>query len=188
MEKGVSIVRNLFLVGLMILAFTVQGLAQKEKETRKERKEREKKEQAALYEVAKQMINDSSFIIPVDRIVLKGGVSANVVSTINFIKIYKSNGVLQIAPTHSTSLGANGLGGITMNGNITKYEINDKGKKMYLAVYLKDTLGHAIMNISLYGGSNVTVDVSGMYSGPAFTMYGTINPLGDVHIFEGSSF
>lgn len=186
MKKGFLVFKDIFLVVLLLVAFSVQGLAQKE--TRKERKAREKKEQAAMFEVAKQLVKDSTFVIPVDRIVIKGGVSSNVLNTINFIKVYKDKGVLQIAPTHSSNLGANGLGGITMNGNITKYEVKDKGDKIYVTVYLKDTLGHAIMNISLYGSTNVTVDVSGMFSGPAFTMYGKINPLGDVHVFEGSSF
>ncbi len=165
----------------------LQGFSQEQKETRKEKKEREKKEQAAKFEVAKQLILDSAFVIPADRITLKSGVSGIVQNNINFVKIHKKQGVLQISPTHSSELGLNGLGGFTIKGNITNYEVKDKGDKIYVRIYLKDKIANAIINISLYGSVSTTVDVSGMFKGSAFTMYGNINLLGNVNIFEGSS-
>ena len=165
----------------------LQGFSQEQKESRKERKEREKKEQVALFEIAKKLIADTAFIIPADRITLRGGITGTVQNNINFLKVYKSKGVLQISPTHSSELGLNGLGGITIRGNITKYEVKDNGKKIYVSIYLKDPIANAIINVSLYGSTSATVDVSGMFSGSAFTMYGNINLLGNVNIFEGSS-
>ena len=141
-----------------------------------------------IYEIAKKLIADTAFVIPADRITLRGGVTGMVQNNINFLKVYKGKGVLQISPTHSSELGLNGLGGITIKGNITKYEVKDKGKKIYVSIYLKDSFANAIINVSLYGSTSATVDVSGMFTGSAFTMYGNINLLGNVHIFEGSSF
>ena len=186
MKRHVFIAKSIFLLIFLLCAFALT--AQDQKETRKERKEREKKEQAALYEVAKQLILDSAFIIPAVRITLKGGITGMVQNNINFLKVYKGKGILQISPTHSSELGMNGLGGITIKGNITKYEITDKGKKIYLKLFLKDPIANAIINVSLYGSTSATVDVSGVFSGSAFSMYGKINLLGNVNVFEGSSF
>ena len=186
MKKGLFISKFVFL--FIFILFTFSVTAQDKKETRKERKEREKKEQAALYEVAKQLILDTAFIIPADRITLRSGITGTVQNNINFLKVYKDKGVLQISPTHSSELGLNGLGGFTIKGNITKYEVKDKGKKIYVSIYLKGPLANAIINVSLYGSISATADVSGMFSGSAFTMYGNINLLGNVNIYEGSSF
>lgn len=186
MKKGMFTSKSIFL--LVFFLFSIATTAQEQKETRKERKEREKKEQAALYEVAKQLILDSAFIIPADRITLKSGITGIVQNNINFVKVYKKIGVLQISPSHSSELGLNGLGGFTIKGDITKYEVTDKGNKIYVRIYLKAPLANAVINISLFGSTSATVDVSGMFKGSAFTLYGNINLLGNVRIFEGTSF
>jgi len=126
--------------------------------------------------------------LPADRITFKSGQSFTVTNTLNFLKVYKNEAVLQIAPINSPNLGLNGLGGITLDGDITQYEITDKGDKIYVRITLKGTLGTAMMNLSIYGGSNAVLDVSGLFSGKAFTMYGPINQLDDVHIYEGTSY
>ena len=161
MKKGLFISKFVFL--FIFILFTFSLTAQDKKKTRKERKEREKKEQAAKFEVAKQLILDSAFIIPADRIALKSGVTGTVQNNINFVKVFKKQGVLQVSPSHSSELGLNGLGGFTIKGDITNYEVKDKGDKIYLRIYLKDKMANAILNISLYGGTNATVDVSGMF-------------------------
>ena len=190
--------RTIFLSFILLIAFsTVQNsvFAQEKKMTKKERKElkkakkeQKKKEQEALYKLSKQLIKDTSFVIAADRITFKSGQSFNVSNTLNFLKVYKNKGVLQIAPINSTNLGPNGLGGITMDGSIQQYEITDKGDKIYLRIILKGTIGTAMINVNVYGSNNAVVDVSGLFSGKAFTMYGPINALGDVHIFEGTSY
>ncbi len=187
MKTNSFVIKNIFVILVFMFSFS-QMYSQGKKETRKERKEREKKEQAAKFEVAKQLILDSAFVIPADRITLKSGVTGIVQSNINFVKVYKKQGVLQVSPTHSSELGLNGLGGFTIKGDITNYEVKDKGDKIYVRIYLKDNFVNAIINISLYGSVSATIDVSGMFKGSAFTMYGNINLLGNVNIFEGSSF
>ena len=190
--------RTLTLFFIITIAFSfvqLDSFAQEKKMTKKERKElkkakkeQKKKEQAALFNVSKQLVKDSSFVIAADRITFKSGQSFTVSNTLNFLKVYKKNGVLQIAPINSTSLGPNGLGGITMDGKIQQYVITDKGDKIYIRITLKGTLGTAMINVNVYGGNNAVVDVSGLFAGKAFTMYGPINALGDVHVFEGTSY
>ena len=184
-----------FLLLTFVFAANIQTYAQERKQTKKERKEakklrkeQQKKEQAALFDVSKQLIKDTSFVIAADRITFKSGLNFSVSQTLNFFKVYKGNGVLQIAPINSPSLGANGLGGVTMKGPLTQYLITDKGDKIYVRITLKGTLGTAMINLSVYGGNNTVIDVSGLFSGNAFTMYGSIEHLGDVRIFEGTSY
>ncbi len=183
------------LLMVFVLSTSVQITAQERKQTKKERKEakkakkeQQKKEQAALFELTKQQIKDTSFVVAADRITFKSGMNFSVTQTLNFFKVYKGEGVLQIAPISSPSLGANGLGGVTMKGQLTQYEITDKGDKIYAKITLKGTLGTAMINVSVYGGNNAVVDVSGLFSGKAFTMYGPLEHLDDVRIFEGTSY
>jgi ribosomal protein S25 len=180
---------------MFVLSVSVQISAQERKQTKKERKEAKKakkeqlkKEQAALFERTKQQIKDTSFVIAAERITFKSGMNFSVTQTLNFLKVYKGEGVLQIAPISSPRLGPNGLGGITMKGQLSQYEITDKGDNIYVKITLKGTLGTAMINISAYGGNNAVADVSGLFSGRAFSMYGPLEHLDDVHIFEGTSY
>ncbi len=184
-----------FLMLTFVFVANTQTYAQERKQTKKERKEtkkarkeRQKKEQAALFDLSKQLIKDTSFVIAADRITFKSGLNFSVTQTLNFFKVYKGEGVLQIAPISSPNLGPNGLGGVTIKGPLTQYEITDKGDKIYVKIILKGTLGTAMINVSVYGGNNAVVDVSGLFSGKAFTMYGPIEHLDDVRIFEGTSY
>ncbi|MCF6241098.1 MAG: DUF4251 domain-containing protein [Bacteroidales bacterium] len=192
MKSGIFVFSILM---MFVLANGVQTLAQERKQTKKERKEakkakkeQQKKEQAALFELSKQQIKDSTFIVAADRITFKSGMNFSVTQTLNFFKVYKGEGVLQIAPINSPNLGSNGLGGITLKGQLTQYQITDKGDKIYVKITLKGTLGTAMINLSVYGGNNAVVDVSGLFSGRAFTMYGPLKHLDDVRIFEGTSY
>ena len=177
---------------MFVLSTSVQMLAQERKQTKKERKEakkeQQKKEQAALFEITKQLIKDTAFVVAADRIAFKQGQSFTVSQTLNFLRVYKGEGVLQIAPINSPNLGANGLGGVTMKGPLTQYEITEKGNNIYVRITLKGTLGTAMINLSVYGGNNAVVDVSGLFSGKAFTLYGQLEHLNDVRIFEGTSY
>lgn len=177
---------------MFVLTSSVQIVAQESNQTKKERKEakkeQQKKEQVEIFELSKQLIRDTAFIVAADRITFKDGLSFTVTQTLNFLRVYKGKGVLQIAPISSPNLGANGLGGETLKGTLTQYKITEKGNNIYVNIILKGTLGTAIINLNVYGGNNAVVDVSGLYRGKAFTMSGTIAHLGEVRIFEGISY
>ena len=173
---------KIFAVAFMLLiSLSLYG----QQETRKERKEREKREQEALFEVSKALANDSTFLIQGERVVLRGGETEYVQGTTNFVKISKETGVLQVAPIFSSDPGANGLGGITVKGRVTRYEVKEKGKNLYMKVNLQGTYVNAEMTINIYGSNNATVNVAGQFSGQAFTMYGKLIPLGQEFIYEG---
>ncbi len=167
---------------MLLISLSLYG----QKETRKERKEREKKEREALFELSKAVVNDSTFVIHGERVILRGGETEYVSETTNFLKISKEDGVLQVAPIFAMGPGANGLGGVTLKGRISKYEVKEKDNNIYLRVNIQGMAGTAEISVNVYGGNIATVNVSGLFSGPAFTMYGKIAPLGNQFTFEGA--
>lgn len=103
----------------------------------------------ALFEEAKQAIENKSFTLEADQVIFKRGRTAFVSSNTNFVTVNGNKGSVQVAFNIPVS-GPNGLGGVTVDGNVSGYKVTtDKKGNIRLAMNITGVGISAQVNISL---------------------------------------
>ncbi|NPD45672.1 MULTISPECIES: DUF4251 domain-containing protein [unclassified Lentimicrobium] len=149
MKKFISI--------LIILAFCFQVNAQEtksKKEIRAEKKAQEKAEQDEHRLVQEQWVLDTTFVLEAQRVTNKIGEVFQLNSTINFV--YVNNGKATIQLGFDQLVGWNGVGGMTISGRITKYEIEDekKNKPIFIRMSIQGSTGMQDLTIWISSNGN----------------------------------
>lgn len=163
--------------------FSLNGFAQAKEETKKERRAREWQiEKSELLELAR----DSSFVLNAyshfDRYQTQRPVTAN-----NFIAIDGDKIVIQTS--NPFGIGYNGMGGITLEGNISDYEIIEGKLKHAPRVRINFTnsvVGHGTLFLTLSGKENTTARLTDNW-GRRNTWMGHVLAPENVRNFEGMS-
>ena len=186
--KIMKLQNGLALIIVLSLIFPVTLISQ---ETRKERKEREKAENLQKYKVAKQLIMDSTFVVPADNIIFGNGSPMTMVqSTINFLRMDGEEAVIQIGSDFARTSGLNSLGGVTLKGKPANIRIKEKESKhrLFMTFTVTGLIGTANVSLTLTGSEKAVVDVKGMFSGKSLSIRGQVVPLKGANIFEGTEF
>lgn len=127
--------KKLFLMVIAVIFGVVAATAQDEKPrklTKQERKALRERIDSLKYAQAEGSIMDSMFVLEADEVVFKRGYTAHVTSNTNFVAVEGDQAVVQVAFNVPWS-GFNGLGGITVEGLVSKYETRkDKRGNLYL--------------------------------------------------------
>lgn len=158
--------------------------------TKKERKllrEEEKKQYEKMMEQnTAAAINTGFFVLKADRVKGKGGVFIPVNPTINFIAVQGSEAYIQLGS--DTGIGGNGLGGMTIRGNITDYNIQQDEKQGNYYIRF-NTIGGA-GTLTIHMRINKTGDISGATVtsnwGNSLDYAGVVVPLKGSRIYKGS--
>ena len=150
------------------------------KMTRQEKKEAQKAMEQALFEEARQAIENKAFTLEADRVIFKRGRNAFVSSNTNFVMV----------AFNIPASGPNGLGGVTVDGNVSGYKIKtDKKGTMYLTMSVMGVGISAQVSITLpHGSNNATVDIRPNFNSNRLTLSGEILPLDKSNVFKGRSF
>jgi len=174
--------------------------AQSEKSTQKLSKrelrkiEKQKKKEAKIlaekqeFEKVKQLVQDTTFVFVADKLYGDRGRMFNVNPTLNFLAVNKKEATYQFA--FQGIIGWNGVGGVTFNGDIVKYEVK-LGKNINKASYVemvfrpKGVGGLPYINITFFG-SRATVDLT-LDNGNRIRLDGEIKSLQEAEIFKGQS-
>jgi len=177
--------RIVLIVALVVSANFLFAQNQKDDSTmtKKERKAAELQER---YLETKYILENNSFVIETDFLSDRYGNRVPVSPTINFVMVEDSTGVIQIGS--NSRLGANGVGGVTAKGKITKYELeeNEEKKSFYLHITVMTSIGIYDLNINVSGYGNATARLSGLSAGK-LTFDGDIVPLQESAVYEGYS-
>ncbi len=161
-------------ISFIILALCGAAVAQSptslsKKEQRKLLKEERDKQKAIDAEhtakLVDYMVKHRRFVLEADMLFDRYGQSYSVQSTINFVALDSLAGVIQIG--NSMYIGSNGLGGVTIEGNIRNYEWEKNEKKgTYRVNYsVSSTSGTYEVNISIHSGGNADATVYGTFGG-----------------------
>ncbi len=179
----------LTLVALFCCAGYSQAQTAEKKMNRQEKKEAQKAMEQALFEEAKQAIENKTFTLEADRVIFKRGRSAFVSSNTNFVMVDGDRASVQVAFNIPVS-GPNGLGGVTVDGNVSGYKIKtDKKGTIYLSMSVMGVGISAQVSITLPNGSNnATVDIRPNFNPNRLTLSGTLLPLEQSNVFKGRSF
>ena len=152
-----------------------------------EKKEAQKAMEQALFEEARQAIENKAFTLEADRVIFKRG--RNVSSNTNFVMVDDDRASVQVAFNIPAS-GPNGLGGVTVDGNVSGYKIKtDKKGSIYLKMSVMGVGISAQVSITLpYGSNNATVDIRPNFNSNRLTLSGELLPLDKSNVFKGRSF
>ena len=119
--------RGMIVIMLMALS-VVAGQAQETRElTRQEKKEMQARLDSLLHVEAEEAVNARAITLEADKVMFKYGETAYVTSTTNFVSVKGDDAAVQVAFNVPVS-GPNGLGGVTVDGSVSSYEV-EKDKR-----------------------------------------------------------
>jgi hypothetical protein len=165
--------------------FSIQDTsAQGRKLTRQEQKEVRKAQREASFYMLDSVLNDRSFVLKADYLRNKDGVNIPVISGLNFIMVDKSEGVLQTG--ESSGAGTNGVGGVTAEGTINRWEVKGDKKNLTYTVRfsLISNLGNFDVVMFVGADRHATATITGLGSG-RLTWSGYIDSIRNSKIFKG---
>ena len=144
------------IVSLLMLLAIVSGnvYAQEVGLTGTEKKAIQERLDSLMYVKAEKAISKKDFTLEADKVVFKYGQTAFVNTNTNFVSVKGDKSVVQVALNIPVS-GPNGLGGITLDGNVSNYEVQkDKKGNIHVSMNVMGTGISAMIDIDLYKGSN----------------------------------
>lgn len=191
----------LFLTTLLLLSFTVTTFAQSSKEARAARREAIKKEREArkaleaqqdsiAYFKAVEAMKAGAFVLEANNVSFPNGITRYVSSNTNYVQVDNGEGIVQTAFTNFTYRpGPNGLGGITVEGNVSGLKMtSDKDGNYFYNYNIQGVAISATVSITLTGGTNqASVIISPNFNNNNMTMMGTILPLDESTVFQGTT-
>lgn len=191
---------------LIMLAVCLQNVsfAQSKKMSKAEREaawraERMKKRAAeevlehsedSLYFVqAIEAIRNGSWALEASNITFNNGVTRFVTESTNYISIDNGQGVVQTAFDNTNVYSPNGLGGITLEGDVSGERMSrDKDGNVYYSYTIQGANISAIVYVTITANSNqASARIDPNFSGRTLTMNGYIYPYSTAGVFQGTT-
>jgi hypothetical protein len=160
----------------------LKELAREQKRSEQERLKREH------ISIVKSILEKKHFVLEADYIDDGKGNRVPVSSTINFVVVDSSEAVLQLGSPYGH--GWNGVGGVTVEGDVTKYDLNIiKGRRSTsysLAVVIMSSMGifDIHFNISETGMADATVRST---TSGQLRYSGMINQIKQSKVYKGAT-
>lgn len=193
----------IILVTLLLTAGIASVDAQEKKMTRQEkedawRAERLRRREAERrieyrndsieYAQAVQAIKNGSWALEASSVNFNNGVTHFVTPSTNYLSGNNGKGVLQTAFDNSNIYSPNGLGGVTLEGNITNEEISiDNRGNIYYNYTIQGIQISATVSIILTASTNqATATIDPNFSSWTMTMSGSIYPYRNAGIIQGT--
>ena len=191
----------LFLTALLLIGFTATTLAQSSKEARAAKREAIKKEREArraleaqqdsiAYFKAVEALKAGAFVLEADNVTFPNGVTRYVSSNTNYVQVDNGEGIVQTAFSNfAYTPGPNGLGGVTVQGQISGLKMNmDKDGNYFYNYTIQGVAISATVFITLTGGTNqASVSISPNFNNNNMTMTGLLLPLDESDVFQGTT-
>lgn len=174
-------------------------------QTRKERREARREEARKKMEAEKAMearqdsiafqkalaaMKEGNFVLEADNIMFPSGITRYVTSTTNYVQVQDGEGIVQTAFSNfAYSPGPNGLGGVTVEGNVSEPQIRtDKHGNVFYNFSITGIAISATISITLTGGTNeASAYISPNFNNNNITMTGHIVPYDESVVFQGTT-
>jgi len=156
-----------------------------QQKTKKEIKEEKKQERQKIAAAIKNVMEEKQFVLEADMIFNRYGQSFPVARNINFIMIDSTQATIQLGSAHR--IGWNGVGGVTIQGNITKYDIsmNKRKDNVSLTLYVLSNLGNFDIRLNINSAGNATATVRDNRGG-MLRYDGELQTLGGSSVYVGN--
>ena len=193
--------KKLLLITTMLLLSITTTFAQTSKEARAAKREALKKEREArktleaqqdsiAYLKAVESLKSGTFVLEASNVTFPNGITRFVSNTTNYVQANDGNGIVQTAFTNFTySPGPNGLGGVTVEGKISGFQLRkDKDGNYFCNYNIQGIAVSATISITLTGGTNqASVIISPNFNNNNMTMTGNLYPLNESDVFQGTT-
>ena len=133
-------------------------------------------------------IRNKDFVLQIDNVTFRSGNTVFVNSSTNFISVKGNRAVVQISPSNFTS-GPNGLGGVTVDGVISNYQISTDKKGRVNLTYNVSGIGISAQ-IEVYivpGSTYAQATIYPNFNSNTLWISGTVVPYENADVMEGSS-
>ncbi len=185
MRKSIAI---LVMVLLALPAFSQEMSRREQKKLEKELKKEQQAEAAAQQSaIVDAMVQYQKFVLEANTLRDKRGNMLHVSSNINFIAADSLTGVIQVGS--NTYIGANGVGGVTVEGTISKYQYtrNERSGSYTVSYYLQSPLGSYDVRMTAFRDGRADADVSSTTWGGRLRYSGQLVPPGISRVYKGMS-
>jgi hypothetical protein len=158
-----------------------------QKKLAKEKRNAEKKaEEEKQKELTALMIDYQRFVLEADYVSGKTGSRSPVNSTLNFMIVDSTKATLQLGSPWG--VGINGVGGVTVDGNVTKFEVNKKeskkGVNYNITLFIMSAVGTYDVQMWVSQSGRADATVRGNVSGQ-LTYSGQLVPLSQSRVYKG---
>ena len=191
----------LFLTTMLLLSMTATTFAQSSKEARAARREALKKEREArraleaqqdsiAYFKAVEALKAGAFVLEADNVTFPNGITRYVSSNTNYVQVDNGEGIVQTAFSNfAYNPGPNGLGGVTVEGNVNGLKMKeDKDGNYFYNYTIQGMAISATVFITLTGGTNqASVSISPNFNNNNMTMTGRLLPIDESDVFQGTT-
>jgi hypothetical protein len=162
------------------------------KEQRKLAREKKLAEKRAEEEqmllITKELIKSRRFVLEADYVAGRTGNRQPANSLLNFIIVDSLESTFQLG--NNFGIMYNGVGGITVDGTISKYEVSERITKRGTTIYITMILSTAIGNYDIYWwinpSGNAEATLRGTFPG-SITYSGKLKSLKNSRVYKGSS-
>jgi len=165
------------------ILFSISVSAQ---ETGKQKKSREEKaaEMELKFRETQNLLDSACFVLEADYLG-NGFYRVPVLSTINFIMVDSASSVIQTG--RNFGLGYNGVGGVTVEGSITKYTVrhDNKRKSFYVSWNVSTAIGFYYISMQVTASGRATATLTGNSAG-RLIYEGWLVPVPASGIYKGS--
>ncbi|MEE9463674.1 MAG: DUF4251 domain-containing protein [Bacteroidales bacterium] len=176
-----------FVLGAFSQEETQQLSKQEIKKLQKEQKKAEKAaEEERMAEVTRFMVHQQQFVLEADYLSDKYGQRVPVTPTINFVLVDSVAGTVQFGSAQD--IGYNGVGGVTVDGRITKYEYSVVGKKedsYSIRLILMSSIGTYDITLMVNSQGYADASIRGNWSGQ-LNYHGKLVPLTLSRVYKGT--
>jgi hypothetical protein len=133
-------------------------------------------------------IRNKDFVLQVDNVTFRSGNTAFVNSSTNFISVKGNRAVVQISPSNFAA-GPNGVGGVTVDGGISGYQITTDRKGRVNLTYNVSGIGiSAQVEVYIVPGSTYAqATIYPNFNSNTLWLSGTVVPYNNASVIEGSS-
>lgn len=148
-----------------------------------ERKNESLKQLKENYEISLSNIKDSTFVIETHTLFDRRGNSIPVSPSINFVMVEGNDFTMQVG--FNGRIGANGVGGTTIEGRITDYRILDEDGFITLRINVSTSrIGTASVTINVGSDGHAKAYVTGSFR-TRISFAGKITPLEESVVYKG---
>ena len=133
-------------------------------------------------------VQNRDFVLEANQVTFKNGSTVFVNSTTTFISVKGNRAVVQISPSNFSS-GPNGLGGVTVDGNISGMQrMVDKKGRTTISFNVMGIGINAQIEIYMVPGTNrATATIYPNFNSNTVWVEGNIVPYSSSNVFEGNS-
>ena len=195
-------IRILILAVTLLIGVPMSGAAQKNKMSKAEReaawraerlkrREAEKAKMAAedsiAFAQAVEALRSGSWALEASNITFNNGVTRFVTSSTNYVAVNAGEGTVQTAFNNTNISSPNGLGGVTLEGNVWGERMGtDAEGNVFYSCSIQGNGISALIYVTLTANTNqASANVNANYSGNRMTFSGYLYPYNSAGIFEG---